>query len=123
VYEPVTTLAAVMASDAPPDYLFQQAAPMTIITTLVMAAIIGRLYGRRLVDYAVILLTSAVLVLLLGLNISVIGLISIPRSSVYLIGELAGLILALNVVFAVVFAGLEVKTFFNGANRLRSQSR
>ena len=117
VYEPVTTLAAVMASDAPPDDLFRLAMPMTILATLVMTAIIGRLYARRLAHYAAILLTCTVLVLLLGLNVSVIGLIAIPRSSIYLIGELAGLILALNLVFAFVFAGLEWKTFFAGANR------
>jgi hypothetical protein len=118
VYEPVTTLAAVMASNSPPGYLFKQALPVTIVSTILMAAIIGRLYARSLAQNAAVLLTCAVLVLLLGLNVSVIGLISIPRSSTYLIGELAGLILALNVVFAVVFVALEWKTFFGDAKHL-----
>ena len=65
VYQPVTTLAAVMASDAPPDYLFKQAMPVTIVSTIIMAAIIGRLYARTLAHYAAVLLTSAVLVILL----------------------------------------------------------
>ena len=119
VFEPVTTLAAVMASDTPPDYLFKLAMPLTIVSTIIMAAIIGRLYARTWVHYAAILLTCVVLVSLLGLNVSVIGLISIPRSSVYLIVELVGLILALNLVFAVVFIGLNWKVFFKGVNRLR----
>ena len=96
IFQPVTTLAAVMASDAPPGDLFRQAMPITIVSTFIMAAIIGRLYARTWIHYAAILLTCAVLVLLLGLNVSVIGLIAIPRSSLYLILELAGLILALN---------------------------
>ena len=116
VYEPVTTLAAVMASNSPPDYLFKMALPVTIVSTILMAAIIGRLYARSLAHYAAVLLTCAVLVILLGLNVSVIGLISIPHSSVYLIGELAGLILALNLVFAIVFVGLEWKYFHSGVN-------
>jgi len=118
VFEPVTTLAVVMQSDAPPDYLFKQALPMTIISTIIMAAIIGRLHARTMAHYAAILLTCTVLVILLGLNVSVIGLISIPRSSIYLIGELAGLILSLNAVFIVVYISLEWKNFFHGNNFL-----
>jgi hypothetical protein len=47
---------------------------------------------------------------LLGLNVSVIGLVSIPRSSVSIIAELFGLIVALNIVYVLVFIGLERKT-------------
>ena len=123
VYEPVTTLAAVMASNSPPDYLFKMALPVTIVSTILMAAIIGRLYAQSLAHYAAVLLTCAVLVILLGLNVSVIGLISIPHSSVYLIGELAGLILALNLVFAIVFVGLEWKYFHSGVNHHHLSAR
>lgn len=117
VFEPVTTIASLMVLDGPPTYLFRQAMPMTIASTIVMAAIIGRLYARTWVHYAAILLTCAVLVSLLGLNVSVIGLISIPRSGIYLIFELVGLILALDMVFAVVFAALQWKSFFSGTFR------
>ena len=85
---------------------------MTIASTIVTTAIIGRMYARTWIHYAAILLTCAVLVSLLGLNVSVIGLISIPHSSVYLIVELVGLLLALNVVFVIVFAALQWKSFF-----------
>ena len=117
VYEPVTTIASLMLFDGPPTYLFRQAMPMTIASTIVTTAIIGRLYARTWVHYAAILVTCAVLVSLLGLNVSVIGLISIPHSSVYLIMEVVGLLLALNVVFAIVFAALQWKSFFSGINR------
>jgi hypothetical protein len=113
LFEPVTTIPELMASNGPPDHLFSQAMPMTIVSTLVMAATISRLYGRNRVHYAAILLTSTVLVLLLGLNVSVIGLVFIPGSSVYLIVELFGLILALNLVYVVMFVALEWKNFVN----------
>jgi hypothetical protein len=118
VFEPVTTMAALVAANAPPDHLFRQAMPLTIVFTLLMAAAIGRLYARKWSHYAAILLTCSVLVLLLGLNVSAIGLVSIPRSSVYLIVELMGLIVALNVAFAIAFAGLERRTFFSGVEHL-----
>ena len=111
LFEPVTTIAQLVQSNGPPDELFRQAMPITILSTLVMAAIIGRLYGRSLIHYAAILITCTALVLLLGLNVSVIGLISIPGSSLYLIAELFALILALNLVYTVVFAGLEWRSF------------
>jgi hypothetical protein len=111
VFEPVTTIAALVAANAPPDHLFRQAMPLTIVFTLLMAAAIGKLYARNWSHYAAILLTCSVLVMLLGLNVSAIGLVSIPRSSLYLIVELMGLIVALNIAFAVVFAGLERRTF------------
>jgi hypothetical protein len=112
VFEPVTTIAALVAANAPPpDDLFRKAMPLTMVFTLLMAAAIGKLYARKWSHYAAILLTCSVLVLLLGLNVSAIGLVSIPRSSLYLIVELMGLIVALNVAFAIVFAVLERRIF------------
>lgn len=119
VFEPVTTIAALLMSSGPPDYLFKQAMPMTLASTLVMVVIIGKLYGRTWKHYLAILLTCTVLVLLLGLNVSVIGLIAIPRSSLYLIAELFALILTLNLVYVVVFLGLERRSFASSAHKLR----
>ena len=113
LFEPVSTIPELMASNGPPDHLIGQAMPMTIVSTLVMAAIMSRLYGRNWMHYVAVLLTCTVLVLLLGLNVSVIGLVAIPGSSVYLIVELFGLILALNLVYVVMFVALEWKNFVN----------
>ena len=54
------------------------------------------------------------LVLLLGLNVSAIGLVTIPRGSLYLVLEMFGLILALNVVYVAVFFVLERKSLVGG---------
>jgi len=85
-----------------------------------MAGLIGRLYARTWLQYGGILFTCAVLVLLLGLNVSAIGLIEIPRSALYLVLELTGLILALNLVYVVAFLGLGWTSFFRGASRRRA---
>ncbi len=110
VYEPVTTVAAVISANAPPGDLFRRAAPVTILFTLVMAAFLGVRYGRGWQHYGAILLTCTVLVLLLGLNVSAIGLVEVPSGSLYLIAELFGLIFALNVIFAGVFLAIERKS-------------
>ena len=51
----------------------------------------------------------AALVLTLGLNVSIIGLVSLPSGPLYLVIELFGLVLALGAVFAIAFAALERK--------------
>ena len=105
VYEPVITLAEVMAG--PPNHLYLRAMPVTILTTLAISAIVYKLYGRTTVQFVAILITSSVLVLFLGLNVSLMGLVSVPTESLYLVAENFGLILALGFVYFVVFAGLE----------------
>ena len=105
VYEPVVSLAEVMAG--PPGHLYLRAMPVTILTTLIISAIVYKLYGRTPAQFALILITSSVLVLFLGLNVSLMGLVSLPTDSLYLVAENFGLILALGFVYFVVFAGLE----------------
>ena len=112
IFEPVITLPELMTYDGLPGFLIRPALPVTITCTLLTTAIIGRLYARTWQQYGGILVTSAVLTLLLGLNVAAMGLVAIPRSSLYLVAELAGLILALNLVFAVVFMGISRNVFF-----------
>jgi hypothetical protein len=104
-------MAALIAVNGPPDALISQAMPVTAVFTLLMAVIISLVYGFRyrfsLLRFGAVLLTSMTLVLLLGLNVSVIGLVSIPRGSWYLVMEMFGLVLFLNAVLVVGCAGLE----------------
>lgn len=116
VFEPVTTMAAVIAADGPPEALIGQALPLTATFTLGAAALIHWQYGRSRAHFGAISLTCVVLVLLLGLNVSALGLVSIPRSGLYLVLEMFGLILALNVVYVIVFAALERKRLGVGAH-------
>ncbi len=104
LFEPVTTMAAVVTLNGPPTALIEQAMPMTVLFTVGMAVLIMLLYGRTLTQFAAVLLTCVVLVALLGLNVSAIGLVEIPSGSLFVVAELFGLIVALNVVYAAAFA-------------------
>lgn len=106
LFEPVTTMAAVVSLNGPPADLIDQAMPVTIVFTFGMAVLITILYGRSWAKFGSVLITCIVLVALLGLNVSVIGLVSIPAGSLYLIAELFGLIVVLNVVYVVGFMAL-----------------
>ena len=109
LFEPVTTIAAVAASSGMPTDLLGQALPMATIFTLLMAVVITWAYGRSWVNFGAVLITSVLLVLLLGHNVFILGLVDIPRGSFYLVLEMFALIILLNVVFAVSFMGFAYK--------------
>lgn len=106
VFKPVTTIAALLRLPGPPEDLFQQALPMTITFTLATTLVLSLIYRRGWRGLLAIFITSATVVAFLGLNVSVIGLVEIPRSFLYLVAELIGFILALAGVFAIAFAAL-----------------
>ena len=101
-FEPRMTMAELLTTDGPPSDLIGAAFPMTILFTLGAAVIVSVLFGRTLAAFGAIFVTCSVLVAFLGLNISVIGLIQIPTTSLYLVAELFGLIVVLAGSFAAV---------------------
>lgn len=107
VFEPQSTIAALIAADEPPGELIARAMPLTAGFTLAATGLVLWLYGNGWRDLGPILVTTVVLVVTLGLNVSVIGLVDIPVGSLHLIAELYGLIVVLAAVHTAVFAALE----------------
>ena len=110
IYEPVTTVAELIIRNEPPRELIIQAAPMTSIFTLGSALIISIIYSRKLLHHLAIFVTCVVLVVLLGLNVSLIGLVFFPNDTFYLIIETYGLILAINTIYCAGFIALQWKS-------------
>ncbi len=100
IFEPRTTMAELLTMDGPPVDLIGDAFPLTIAFTLGTAVALSIMFRRTAVAFGAILITCTVLMALLGLDISIIGLIRIPTSSLYLVVELAGLIVVLAGSFA-----------------------
>lgn len=111
IFEPSMSFAALMALEGPPDQLIAQALPMTLAFTLLSAVVISLFYRRSWKRFGAILLTSVILVLLVGQNLSVLGLISIPSGFLYLVAEFFGLIIFINLVFVLTFITLESRNF------------
>ena len=108
-FDPITTVEALIEVNESPNELIGKAMPLTVVFTFLMAGIVTVLSTRRWANFGSALLACVVLVLSQGLNVSIIGLVSLPSGSLYLVVELFALILALGVVFAVAFAILERK--------------
>ena len=105
-FEPRTTMAELLTLDGPPADLIGDAFPLTIAFTLGTAVVLSLLFRRTLAGFGAILVTWTVLVALLGLDVSIIGLVRIPTDQVYLVIELAGLIVVLAGSYAAVVIAL-----------------
>jgi hypothetical protein len=99
-------MAELLTLDGPPGDLIGDAFPLTIVFTLGTAVILSVLFGRTPAAFGAILVTSSVITALLGLDVSLIGMVQIPTSSLYLVVELAGLIVVLAGSFAAVVIAL-----------------
>ena len=115
VYDPITTVAAAIAANEPPLELIGNALPMTLIFTCLMAIVISMIYQASFSNFFIILITCFVVVGLLGLNISIIGLVSFSGSTVYLILKLFLLVLTINTVYVMAVITL-TKTFSSKLN-------
>jgi hypothetical protein len=111
IFEPVVTIPQLIVANEPPDELIRQAMPLTLAFILGSAALITIFWGRNLVDVAAILLTCTVLIILLGLNVSVLGLVYLPGNAISLVAKMFGLILLLNLVYLAIFLLLERKIY------------
>jgi hypothetical protein len=116
MFEPVTTIAQLLKSNEPPRALIGKALPITAIFTVSSAALLTVLHRTRWLGGVAILMTTLVVVLFLGLNISILGLVSVPKSSLYVIGEVVALLVILALVYAVSMA-------YVWRTALRSQAR
>ena len=103
-FEPVTTIARLLESNEPPRALIGRALPITGIFTVGSATLLILLYRPRWIGAVAILFTAVGIVAFLGLNISILGLVFVPRSSLYVIAEVLALIVSLALVYAAAMA-------------------
>jgi hypothetical protein len=106
IFTPVTTIAELLESSEPPRALIAQAFPVTATFTGVSAALLVALYRPAWDGAAAILTTTLVIVLVLGMNISILGFVVVPKSSLYVIGEVVVLIVTLALIYVVTMAYL-----------------
>ena len=100
-FDPVTTVDALMERNQQPAELIMSALPMTIIFTIIFSVIISKLYGSLPHHYAAVFITSIILMAVLGLNVSILGLVEIESNDFILVLELFGFIFEIIFVFAI----------------------
>lgn len=101
VFEPITTMAAVIAANEPPGALISRALPLTLAEPVAVTVLAWPVYRRAWAGPVPVLAAATVLVLLLGLNVSIVGLVDIPATSLHLVAELLGGIVLLAAAFGI----------------------
>ena len=100
LFDPVTTIPELLQSKEPPRALIGRALPVTGIFTLASAVLLSLRYRAGWIATGAIVVTAFVIVFFLGLNISILGLVKVPRGSFFLLLEVFALIIALAVVYS-----------------------
>lgn len=114
LYEPVTTAAALLAAGGAPTELIRQATPLSVVSIVLTAALIHRLWGRGLGQFLALLLSCTLVIVLLGVNVSVLGLVEFDSQGWVLAFYTYALTLLLNGVYLGTFATLERRVFREG---------
>jgi hypothetical protein len=92
VFEPVTTAAALMAAGGPPPpELFDRGLPFTAVYTVAAAGVISLLWARTWPKTGAVLLATAAILFLFGLNISILGLVEMSGEGYRALAEFFGL--------------------------------
>lgn len=107
MFDPVMTFAEAAESEGPLDELILDALPMTVGVTVAIAVIVSLLIGSLRQDFGPVLITSVVLMLLSGLNLTIIGLVEFSGGGLRVVSGFIGLIVAIGLVFVATFVGLE----------------
>ena len=115
-FEPVTTIAALLQTNEPPRALIGRALPVSGLFTLATAALLSLVYRPSWRGAGGLLVTAAVLVVILGLNISILGLVEVPRAALGVLGEVLVLLVALGGIYSAVVVLLNRTRFGGGVS-------
>lgn len=103
-FEPQTTIAALLKTNEPPRQLIGRALPMTGLFAVATVVALTLLYRPHVGGALSLLVTTTLLLLVLGLNISILGLVEVPRAQLGVLAETFALLGTLVFVYgATVF--------------------
>lgn len=106
VFEPRISISLLMLLSGPPADLIREALPITIGLAVPSAVAVAFIFGHRWWHVFPALLTTAIVFALLGLNVSILGMVEFTGSGFRMVAELAGMLVALVCVYAAAFAQL-----------------
>jgi hypothetical protein len=112
IFEPSYSMAELLVADDPLGDVLPPAMPLLIVATLAGTLAMWAVSGRKPAALAPILVTQALIVLLVGHNLAILGMVDMSGAVARMVGELALLIAFLAGGFAV--ATIVVQAAFDG---------
>ena len=103
VYEPVYTMAEIVESTGGNPIPISETAALMVFFTVGWAALLTIGYRAGWKGFWVTLAATVVLMLLLGINVSTMGLVDIPKSGWVLVAEFFGFVAAIGGSYGIVY--------------------
>jgi hypothetical protein len=107
IFDPIISMAEAMAAQEPPRELIVKALPLTVLFIFLGAGLVSLLWGTSPRKFGAAFLTSMLLFTLLGLNVSVLGLVDLSSEALPILARFFGLIAFIMVFYAMAFLVLE----------------
>jgi hypothetical protein len=101
VFDPIIPFAVAAAMGEPPREMFIKALPLTAAFVVAGAVLVSLLWGRNVKKFGVAFVSSLLLMTLLGLNVSILGLVEFTRDAVPVLSRFFGLIAFIMAFFAL----------------------
>lgn len=112
LYEPVYTIAGLIAGTEPMGALLREAIPLSAVFGVVAGIAISMILRANVRQATSLVVTSLVLTVLLGHNVAVLGMVHMSQEAVPLLAEFYGLVAAIMLGHAATFVLLERRRFF-----------
>lgn len=106
IYEPIITMAEMVESSGGNPIPMSETLPLMIVFTLGWAGLLTLIYKGGWRGFGAASATIAVLMLLLGFNLSTVGLVDVPTEGRILLVEFFGFVTALSVTYGLTHAGI-----------------
>lgn len=107
VYEPIITMAEVVESTGGNPIPIGESMGLMVVFTFGWAGFLSVFYRRGWRGFAAALAATAILMLILGVNVSTMGLVEIPTTGWVLVLEFFGYLVALGVSFGLSYRFIE----------------
>lgn len=104
IYEPIITMAEVVNSTGGNPIPISETMGLMAVFTLGWAGLLTLAYRRGWRGFGVALIATSVLMLLLGVNVSTMGLVEIPRAGWILVLEFFGYLLAIGASYGFCYS-------------------
>lgn len=113
VFEPVTTIPEIMQLNHRSGDMYTTALPLAIVFMLIFSFIMSIMFAQKPRQFLAIMLTSIVMTIGLGLNVSILGLVYTNKSGLELIMEVMGLVVLIMGTFSFSFLYFGKKIFLS----------
>lgn len=103
--------------------MYTTALPLTVAFTLIFSFLMSLMFATKIKQFLLIIITNIIMMVALGINVSILGLVYTNKTSFELIMEVTGLIVLIMGTFSFGFLLFGKKIFLSSFDTRQYRSR